>query len=252
MARAARKQPGPVYIGTSGWTYDVWKDLLYAGVPRARWLQHYATLFNAVEVNATFYHRLKESTFAKWHDETPKAFRFAIKANRYLTHVERLSFPLPSLKEERDRSAPLGDKLAVVLWQLPAGWHLDLARLQRFLARLDQWPVPRHALEFRHTSWFSPEVASLLSEHRVAAVQSDAADWPLWEAVTTDLVYLRLHGHESTYSSRYSARALGAWAREIDAWRAEGREVHVYFDNTDAGHAPEDAARLAARLSPIR
>jgi len=246
MARPSRNRLGPLHIGTSGWTYDVWRDSLYAGVPRTRWLQHYATLFDAVEVNASFYHRLKEGTFAKWHDETPDAFRFAIKANRYLTHVQRLAFPLRSLYEERTRSVPLGEKLAVVLWQLPAGWHLDLTRLRRFLDRLVKWPGPRHALEFRHNSWFTPEVANLLAMHRVASVQSDAADWPMWDAVTTDFVYLRLHGHDATYSSSYSSRALGAWASKIAAWRSERREVHVYFDNTDAGHAPEDAARLGA------
>jgi uncharacterized protein YecE (DUF72 family) len=252
MARPSRNRLGPVHIGTSGWTYDIWKDLLYAGVPRTRWLQHYASVFNAVEVNASFYHRLKESTFAKWHDETPDAFRFTIKANRYLTHVQRLAFPSRSLNEERDRSAPLGDKLAVVLWQLPAGWHLDLTRLKRFLDRLVKWPSPRHALEFRHTSWFTPEVASLLGAHRVAAVQSDAADWPMWDAVTTDLVYVRLHGHKATYSSRYSSRELAGWVCKVAAWRGEGREIHVYFDNTDAGHAPENAAQLAALASRAR
>jgi uncharacterized protein YecE (DUF72 family) len=107
----------------------------------------------------------------------------------------------------------------------------------------------RHAVELRHDSWFDGEVAALLGRHRVAAVQSDAADWPLWDAVTTDLVYVRLHGHRVTYASGYSRRELAAWARRIRGWRAEGRSVHVYFDNTDAGHAVADARVLRRMVS---
>jgi uncharacterized protein YecE (DUF72 family) len=233
-------------IGTSGWTYDGWRDLLYRDVPRARWLAHYATRFGAVEVNATFYHSLEPATFAHWHEQTPAQFRFAIKANRYLTHVSRLRFPAAALARERQASLPLADKLAVVLWQLPAGLHLDPDLLAPFLDRLSQWPEARHAIEFRHASWFTPQTADLLSAHRVAACQSDAADWPMWDGiVTTDLVYVRLHGHEATYSSAYSDRALRAWARRVHSWLAERRSVHVYFDNTDLGHAVANAAALA-------
>jgi uncharacterized protein YecE (DUF72 family) len=234
------------HIGTSGWTYDAWRDLLYRDVPRARWLPHYATRFDAVEVNATFYHSLKPTSFAHWREQTPIQFRFAIKANRYLTHVGRLDFPAAALARERRSAMPLGEKLAVVLWQLPAGLHLDLHRLERFLERLSRWPEPRHAIEFRHASWFIEPTVALLSAHRVAACQSDAADWPMWEGVvTTDLVYVRLHGHEATYCSPYSDRALRRWAARVREWQDEGRSVHVYFDNTDLGHAVSNATALA-------
>lgn len=83
------------------------------------------------------------------------------------------------------------------------------------------------------------------AKYRLAICQSDGADWPMWNAVTTDLVYVRLHGHRVTYSPAYSRWELEAWARRMRGWRAEGREVHVYLDNTDAGHAPRDAMRLA-------
>jgi uncharacterized protein YecE (DUF72 family) len=246
--RQAKAGPaaGRIHIGTSGWTYDSWKDLLYPEVPRARWLAHYATHFDAVEVNATFYHMLKPETFAHWREQTPAQFRFAIKANRYLTHVNRLRFPAATLAREREVAANLGDKLAAVLWQLPSSLHLDLTRLEPFLERLSRWPETRHAVEFRHASWFVPETARLLATYRVAACQSDAADWPIWEGiVTTDLVYVRLHGHTVTYCSPYSDLALRNWAEHARRWRDEGRAVHIYFDNTDLGHAPENAARLA-------
>ncbi|MCK6428589.1 DUF72 domain-containing protein [Betaproteobacteria bacterium PRO7] len=237
----------PLHIGTSGWTYEGWRADFYAGVPRARWLAHYASAFNAVEVNATFYHALKPATFERWCEATPAAFRFCVKAHRWITHVERLVVEPAAITRERDRAAPLGDKLAVVLWQLPQSLHRDLPRLQRFARQLAVWPQPRHAIEFRHASWFDDEVADCLAAHAIAAVQSDAADWPLWPAVTTDLAYVRLHGHIATYCSRYSARQLAAWAEKIAAWRRQGRAAWVFFDNTDAGHAPRDALALCKR-----
>ncbi len=234
----------PLHVGTSGWTYDGWRDDFYRGVPRARWLAHYASVFDAVEVNATFYHALKPATFARWRDETPADFRFCLKANRWITHVERLAVEPAAIARECERAAPLGDKLAVVLWQLPQSMQRDVPRLRQFARALGEWAQPRHAIEFRHASWFDDEAANLLAAHRIAAVQSDAADWPLWQAVTTDFVYVRLHGRGATYRSRYPLRQLAAWARRIAAWRRQGRAVWVFFDNTDEGHAPRDALRL--------
>jgi uncharacterized protein YecE (DUF72 family) len=238
------------WIGTSGWTYDVWRDDFYAGVPRAQWLAHYARQFDAVEVNATFYHTLKPETFAHWREATPRRFRFAIKGTRYATHVKRLDVDAGVIARARAPAAKLGDKLAVVVWQLPAQLARDDARLARFIGRLARWKGPRHAIEFRHPSWFEPTVERALADAGLASVLSDAADWPMWDAVTTDLAYARLHGHTATYSSAYGRRALTQWARRARQWLAEGREVHVYFDNTDAGHAVADAAILARLLDP--
>jgi uncharacterized protein YecE (DUF72 family) len=240
-------RPG-LYIGTSGWSYDVWRDNFYAGVPRRDWLRHYAEHFDAVEINASFYGSLRASTLERWRQEAPAGFRFTLKAHRYLTHVMRLTFPPEALGRQRSLALTLADALSVVVWQLPAGLHLDPPRLQNFATMLRGWPETRHALEFRHPSWFTPETAACLSENALAVCQSDAADWPLWDAVTTDLVYLRLHGHERTYASAYPLSILEAWATRIECWLAEGLQVHVYFDNTDAGHAPRDAARLRLLL----
>lgn len=240
------KRSGRAWIGTSGWTYDVWRDGFYAGVPRAHWLAHYARRFDAVEVNATFYHTLKPATFAHWRAATPARFRFALKGTRYATHVKRLGVDAGVIERGRRPTAALGDKLAVVVWQLPAALARDDARLGHFLRRLARWKGPRHAIEFRHPSWFEPPVERLLADAGVANVLSDAADWPLWDAVTTDLAYARLHGHTATYSSAYGRRGLARWAKRARGWLDEGREVHVYFDNTDAGHAVEDAALLRA------
>lgn len=231
-------------IGTSGWNYDGWRDSFYAGAPRKDWLRFCAGRFSGVEVNATFYRLQSRATFERWDAETPPDFRFAIKANRYLTHNKKLSDPRAPIALERSRAAGLGPKLAAVVWQLPPNFHKNLARLDGFVRALRGWRAVRHAIEFRHASWFDDEVADCLRSHRVAVCQSDAADWPLWDAVTTDLVYVRLHGHTATYASAYPERELRGWAGRVRRWLGEGRDVHVYFDNDAFGHAPRDALRL--------
>jgi uncharacterized protein YecE (DUF72 family) len=235
---------GRVFIGTSGWNYDTWRDDFYRGRPKKDWLRFCAERFNAVEVNATFYRLQTRETFRRWRDQTPKGFRFAIKANRYLTHNKKLSDPRGPIGTERERAAGLGDKLAAVVWQLPPNFHKHLDRLEGFCRALKGWRLPRHAIEFRHQSWFDAEVADCLHRHRIAVCQSDAADWPLWDAVTTDLVYIRLHGHEATYASGYRDAQLRAWADKIRRWQRRGIEVHVYFDNDALGRAPFDALQL--------
>ena len=235
---------GRAYLGTSGWNYDHWAEPFYCGRPRKDWLRYCAERFTAVEVNATFYRLQTRETFRRWGEETPRGFRFAIKANRYLTHNKKLAEPLPAILAERERASALGDKLAAVLWQLPHNLHRHIERLEGFARALHRWRSVRHAIEFRHASWFDTEVAECLARHRIAVCQSDAADWPLWDAVTTDLVYVRLHGHAATYASGYSEAELRAWAAKLQHWLVEGREVHVYFDNDAYARAPVDALRL--------
>lgn len=240
---------GRAFVGTCGWNYDAWWEPFYEGRPPRQWLSFCAGKFTAIEVDATFYRLQTAETFRRWRDETPARFRFSIKANRFLTHNKKLKDPLPVIRLERDRAAGLGAKLAVVLWQLPRNFQRNLERLEGFARALRAWRRPRHAIEFRHRSWFDEEVAACLRRHHIAVCQSDAADWPFWDAVTTDLVYVRLHGHEATYSSSYSERALRGWARKVRRWRLEGRDVYVYFDNDAFGHAPGNALRLMELVS---
>jgi uncharacterized protein YecE (DUF72 family) len=256
MARAdgpeSGRDPGRApgaFIGTSGWSYPGWRSGFYSGVAQRKWLAHCAAHFTGIEVNATFYRQMKESTLMRWRDETPERFAFAVKGHRFVTHIGRLKAPADPVARQREAVAALGPKLRVVLWQLPASLHKDMARLNRLLAALDGWPEARHTVEFRHTSWFDDEVAAALAAHRVAACISDAADWPMWEAVTTDLAYVRLHGHTRTYASPYSEPDLSVWAERARGWLKEGREVHVYFDNDMEGAAPFDAMRLLDMVS---
>ncbi len=235
---------GRACIGTSGWNYDSWRDGFYDARPRREWLRYAASRFTGIEVNATFYRLQSRDTFRRWREETPAGFRFAIKGNRFLTHNKKLADPLPAIRLDRDRARGLGDKLAAVVWQLPHNFHKHMDRLEAFARALGRWRQPRHAIEFRHASWFDDEVAECLRTHGLAVCQSDAADWPMWDAVTTDLVYIRLHGHDITYASAYSQTELQSWAGRLRRWLRQGRDVHVYFDNDAFGAAPQNAMAL--------
>lgn len=240
---------GNIFIGTSGWNYDGWKNGFYESVPKKKWLEHSAGCFNALEVNGTFYRLQSESTFLKWKERTPGGFAFAAKGHRFVTHNKKLLDPEETVVRSRDNMRPLEPKLKAVLWQMPDTFKRNEERLDRFLRTLsNRWSSVRHVLEFRHPSWFAGEVADILTEYGVANCQSDAADWPLWDAVTTDLVYIRLHGHTRTYASAYSGGLLDDWAAKIRRWTRDGRDVHVYFDNDSEGAAPYDARSLMERL----
>jgi uncharacterized protein YecE (DUF72 family) len=253
-----RMRRGRIYLGTSGWNYRSWKEGFYGGKPAGQWLAHASRVFGALEVNGSFYRQIRPETFRRWRDETPRGFRFALKGHRFITHYRRLRGVSRSIDLLRDPARELGPKLAAVLWQLPADLDRDLERLDGFLAELRRWPEVRHAIEFRHASWFDAEVAARLSDERVAVCLSDAPDFPMWRAVTTDLVYVRLHGHTRKYASSYRRSHLARWADEIRAWRADGRDVHVYLDNDAEGAATRNALTLqelvrgtAAAVSPV-
>jgi uncharacterized protein YecE (DUF72 family) len=235
---------GRAFIGTSGWIYDSWRWDFYDGRPQREWLGLCAARFSAMEINVTHYRLQSVATLRRWRDATPSGFRFAIKAHRYLTHNKKLKDPLAPIRLERSRAAGLGPKLAAVLWQLPQNFHRNPERLERFARALGCWRSTRHAIEFRHPSWFDAGVARCLVEHRIAICQSDAADWPRWDAVSTDLVYVRLHGADITYASNYPESELRTWARKVRRWMRDGCDVHVYFDNDACGDAPRNAARL--------
>jgi uncharacterized protein YecE (DUF72 family) len=239
---------GKAYIGTSGWNYKSWRDGFYGDTPQKQWLRFCAEHFSAIEVNGTFYRLQPQSTFEKWRDETPEGFPFAIKGHRYITHNKKLLDVEESMIRCRENATPLGEQLAAVVWQLPARLKKDVERLQKFVKILGRWKSTRHAIEFRDKTWFDDQVAECLTKHAVAVCMSDAPDWPMWDRVTTDLVYIRLHGHTRKYASSYSKPALITWATRVRGWLKESRDVHVYFDNDAEGAAPKNALTLLDML----
>jgi uncharacterized protein YecE (DUF72 family) len=214
-----------------------------------RWLAIAAETFGALEINGSFYTQISPATYERWRAETPADHVFTLKGHRYVTHYKRLRDCAPSIALLRGQAKHLGDKLAAVVWQLPSNLRVDVARLAAFCDALStEWPETRHALELRHRSWFTDEVARVLADARVAVCMGDAPDFPMWRAVTTDLVYIRLHGHTRKYASSYSRGSLERWAADARGWAAEGRDVHIYFDNDAEGHAVRNALDLKLLL----
>jgi uncharacterized protein YecE (DUF72 family) len=238
---------GAVRIGCSGWNYRHWRDLVYPrSLPARRWLAHYATLFDTVEVNATFYRLPSAAAVQGWVEATPPGFLFAVKASRFLTHQKRLTDMGEPVRRFYERIDPLvrSPKLGPVLWQLPASFRRDDERLAQALGRL---PPGRHCFEFRHESWFVAEVYALLRRHGVALVIGDEPTRTFQtRELTADFTYLRFHGGGG--DGNYSHRQLAAWARRIEEWRAEV-DVYAYFNNDWRAFAVENALWLRERLA---
>jgi uncharacterized protein YecE (DUF72 family) len=235
-----------VRVGCSGWNYPHWRGTVYPkGVPARRWLEHYSALFDTVEVNYTFYRLPPRPAVERWVEQTPPGFLFAVKASRFLTHMKRLTDMGVGLERFYERIEPLikASKLGPVLWQLPENFRRDDERLAFALGRL---PPGRHCFEFRHPSWFVPQVYTLLREHGVALVIADHPERPFQtRELTADWTFIRFH-----YGSRngdYTERELEEWRRRISARRSRV-EVFAYFNNDWEGFAVKNALWLKRHL----
>jgi len=241
-----------IRIGCSGWQYRHWrKDFYPAELPQSRWLEHYATRFNTVEINNTFYRLPDAATFAAWRKRVPRGFVYAVKASRYLTHMKKLKDPDDPIELFFSRAKRLGTAFGPVLYQLPPRWPLTPASLARFEVFLKALPRRRrHVVEFREPTWYARTVFLLLRRHHVALCVHDMQGSATSVLDIGPFVYVRFHGPQK-YGGRYSDAALGAWADRLAAeWRA-GRPIFAYFNNDTGGHAPRDATRLRERIAPL-
>jgi len=231
-------------IGTSGYVYPHWKGRFYPReLPQRDWLGYYAQHFDTVELNNPFYRQPERATFEKWRAAVPDDFRFAVKLNRFITHIKRLNVGADSIERSYGTMAGLGPKLAVVLAQLPPKWKFAPDRLEAYVTQV----APRrrrHAIEPRDASWLTPDALAVLRELRVALCLIDTPKWPSVDAVTAGFVYIRFHGPERLYASNYTDDMLRAWADRIRGWRAQGLDVYGYFNNDLPDYAPRNAARL--------
>ncbi len=234
-------------IGTSGWVYAHWRGIFYpTSLPQAGWYGHYARHFDTVEINYSFYRLPSETAFDRWREQAPPDFVYAVKANRYLTHIRRLKDVAEPLERFLSRARRLGDRLGPVLWQLPPQWRADLARIEAFAVLLPADLL--HVFEFRDPSWFVQPVKDILGRFGLGFCIFDMPGLPCPAWVTGDVVYLRFHGSEVVYGGRYGREALRPWAGRIRDWLAEGRAVYAYFNNDAFGHAVEDARVLRKLL----
>jgi uncharacterized protein YecE (DUF72 family) len=287
---------GKVRIGVSGWRYTPWRGNFYPkGLPHARELAYAANIFPSIELNGSFYSLQRPSSYAMWAQQTPPGFVFAVKGSRYITHMLKLrnveaamaNFFASGLFE-------LGEKLGPILWQFPPNMAFHAEVFEAFFRLLPRTAASaadlaqrrdhrlegreslqprlnrrlRHAVEVRHSSFVDPAFIGLLRKYRIAWVVADTPKpWPLFEDVTADFIYMRLHGATELYNSRYTSEELERWAACIRAWRQGSqpadarlisqelpaarstRDVYCYFDNTDKLHAPDNALELMDKLN---
>ncbi len=234
---------GSIWIGTSGWAYKHWARSFYPEeVRKADELSFYASQFPTVEINATFYRLPTKSMVRGWREKAPDGFLFAVKGNRYITHMKKLREVDDALEKYLDRITPLHDRLGPVLWQLPPSLHKDAERLETFLRKLPKHY--RHAVEFRHPSWIGDETFALLKKYRAAHVWLSSQAMPMNFTVTADFIYLRFHGLENGAAHDYSRAELEPWADQLVAQARAGKSAFAYFNNDWNSRAPLNAKML--------
>ena len=285
-----------IRIGISGWRYVPWRGDFYPeGLAQKNELKFASRAVNSIEINGSFYSLQSPDLYARWYADTPKGFVFSLKAPRYITHVKRLKEIDEALANFFASGLfQLKDKLGPILWQFPPSFKFDAERFEHFLQQLPhdgkaakacakscapRMEKPgyldisskarlRHAVEIRHESFAVTEFIALLRKYKVALVTADTAGkWPYLEDLTSDFIYLRLHGDEKLYASGYTKAALKRWGDRIDAWRQgkqpgdahlastkamrarKSRDVFCYFDNDIKVRAPYDARALLARFN---
>lgn len=283
-----------VEVGISGWTYDGWRGTFYPEkLAHKKELEYASSKLPTIEINGTFYALQKPNSYQHWYESTPEHFIFAVKANRYITHIRRLNdVEIPMANFFASGLLCLREKLGPILWQFPPSMSFDPERFESFLKllpkdfeeardlglkntlRKDRWNLEidvnyplRHAVEIRNMSFLNPWFVELLRKYEVAIVFADTAGrWPYLEDITSDFIYVRLHGDEELYVSGYDDRTLDFWSNRIKSWK-EGcepadkltitddpipkkeRDVFVYFDNDSKVRAPVDAQGLLDRLA---
>lgn len=286
---------GKTLIGISGWRYPPWRGVFYpAGLAQDRELEYASSILPTIEINGTFYSLRRPENYQQWYEATPRDFIFSIKGSRYITHIRRLrDVDVPLANFFASGLFNLREKLGPLLWQFPPSFRYEPDRMKQFfellprnteealqLARrreprmkgrvrlaIDAIRPLRHAVEIRHESFVDESFVQLLRDHEIALVIADTArKWPYREDITTDFVYLRLHGDQELYVSGYTDEALMRWAERIRAWHTGSqpddahlisrhpppkhrtRDIYCYFDNDFKVKAPFDAQTLISKL----
>jgi uncharacterized protein YecE (DUF72 family) len=234
-----------LYAGASGFAYPAWKPEFYPkNVPQARFLEHYATRLNSVEINYTFRRSASATTLTKWRDATPEGFRFSVKAHQRITHFARLKAEAAEPTEFFMRSIePLraAGRLGAVLFQLPPNMKIDLERLRSFLKL-----VPgniRASFEFRHESWFEEATYAVLRDRNAALCNAESDELTVPDVVTADFVYMRLRKTAYGEADRIAIRG------RVEAMLSAGRDVFLYFKHEETPEGALYAEELLRSIS---
>lgn len=235
-----------VFIGTSGWQYWHWRGIFYPYDLKSKdWLNFYNQHFNTVEINVTFYRDVKPSTLKNWYTTVRDDFIFSLKLTRQITHFKKLKVDKEMIDNFTKKISILNEKLGIILIQLPPSFKFDEAVLGNFFSMLDK--NFNYAIEVRNITFIDDKFFNMLRENKIAFCIADSAGrYPYYEAITTDFIYIRLHGSQKLYASDYSDRELIDWADKIKRWN---KRTYVYFDNDFMGYAVKNALRLKELLT---
>lgn len=228
-------------LGTSGWSYLHWKGRFYPkNLPQDKWLQYYASFFNTVEVNSSFYHFPRLQTIRNWHKQTPEGFMFTLKVNRTITHVKKFRNAKTVIQNFYKLGDGLREKMGCFLFQLPAIIEFSTEKLDEIIFQLDL--ERKNVVEFRHASWFNEEVYDKFRENNVIFCSVSAPNLPEDLVRTSDDIYMRFHGKGKLYTGNYSEKELDGWAEKIR--NAKARNIWAYFNNDTNAYAVKNCLYL--------
>lgn len=239
-----------IRVGIGGWTYEPWRGIFYPpGLPAKRELEHASRHLTSIEINGTFYRSQGPKSFAKWREETPENFVFAVKGHRAVVNKKVLAEAGEAVEWFfKSGLTELGEKLGPVLWQFAPFKKFDAEDLGAFLALLPEEADGlklRHAVEVRNKSFVVPEFTALAAKHNVAIVYADSDDHPAIADPTADFVYARLQRSGEDEATGYSAAALDAWAERARTWAAGG----VPNDLPKVAEAPAPHGKQSAKAA---
>lgn len=248
--QARSGESAPVRIGCSGWVYQHWRGLFYPDkLAVKRWFAFYASEFDTVEINNSFYRLPKAETFDLWREQAPPGFCYAVKANRFLTQAKKLKECEEPIARMMAPFRHLEHTLGPVLYQLPPRFKVNLERLESFLQI-----VPKdvtNVFEFRDTSWYCDAVFALLERHGASFCAHDMPGLASPRLAIGPAAYLRFHGGLAKYYGRYPDERLLDWADWIAEQARAGRTVWAYFNNDPEAHAIHDAQTLRAMVRQV-
>lgn len=239
-----------IHIGCSGWNYRHWRGAFYPDkLPVKAWFAYYAEQFDTVEINNSFYRLPKAETFDAWREQAPPGFRYAVKANRFITQAKKLKDCEEPVARMMAPTRHLGATLGPILYQLPPMLGINLDRLEAFLELLPGDLT--HVFEFREKSWYTEATLALLDRFGAGFVAHDfpGVASPRW--MSGDLVYVRFHGGLGKYYGRYSNERLLDWSDWLASQYRAGRRLWAYFNNDGDAAAIHDALTLKAMMRQV-
>jgi uncharacterized protein YecE (DUF72 family) len=239
-----------IYIGTAGWTIPTQLKSIFPH--EGSHLERYSSLLNAVEINSAFYRDHKKETYEKWASMVPRDFKFSVKLSRHFTQQERLRDPGVRLPEVIDGLSGLGDKMGVLLVQLPPSLEFEPTIAEIFMRSLRKYYSGDIVWEPRHLSWASKQALSILRHFGISKVLADPQVCPIpraERAMVESVRYLRLHGSPEIYRSRYSQKMIQRIAESILSPIFHATTTWCIFDNTTFGFATENALELKTFFS---